>query len=567
MKKFIYVFQLFLIFSLLLSFNFNDEKPRRFTKPLDEEANERGLSPRSFMDYVPPYSGSSFENYNISRDSAPQNETSVKISRKDPNRVVAAWRDFRTGVNPANRKVGYSYSSDGGMTWSVSALLDSTLLPGFPRNSDPVVAVDSAGNFYITVICIGNTGALAVYKSTDGGVTFPQAYLIADTGSEDKEWMDTDRTPGSPFYNTLYISWTRFSLVTGIKLTKSTNGGVNWTNPVSVSDVTNGVQGSDVAVGLDGEVYVTWLDGTAFDDVVKFDKSVDGGDTFGNDKSIAQGPSPNIPISSSGVTFPSLAVDISGGPRNGYLYVAFCDARNGDPDIFLTHSSNRGDNWSSPVRVNDDSVGNGKLQCWPSIEVNDSGNIAILFFDSRNTSSNNIVEAFVAHSTDGGLTFTNFQLSSQPTPTNQPNTAIRFGDYITIDYYRDMIVPVWTDERAGGFNMECYTAIVSTPVGIHSVSDQVPDNFELYQNYPNPFNPSTVIKYNIPAGVNNNGLVQLKVYDVLGNEVATLVNEKQNPGSYEIQFSGDKYNLSSGIYFYTLRAQDFLFTKKMILVK
>ncbi|MEO8664976.1 MAG: T9SS type A sorting domain-containing protein [Ignavibacteria bacterium] len=536
-------------------------KNKRFSKPHEEEAEENGTIVNTFTDFVPVYSSSVFINNNISRDSFPQNETSVKISRKDPNRVVAAWRDFRQGVNPANRRVGYSYSSDGGNSWSISKLLDSTLLPGFFRNSDPVVGIDTAGNFYIGVICIGSTGALAIYRSTDGGITFPDAYLIANDGSEDKEYIATDLTPGSPYYNTLYMSWTRFSGNTGIKLTKSTNAGVNWTSAVDINDPGNEGQGSDPAVGPNGDIYVTWVGGTFSEDYIYFDRSTDGGATFGTDKIISQEATPSIPISSSGVTFPSIETDITGGARNGYIYLTWCDARNGDPDIFISRSTNLGTNWSAPLRVNDDAIGNGKLQCWPWIGVNDSGNISIIYYDSRNTTSNTTVEAYLAHSTDGGTTFANYKLSTQPTPTNQPNTAIRFGDYIGIDYYKNRIVPVWTDERAGGFNSEAYSAIVSTPVNINTISNYRPERFELNQNYPNPFNPQTIIGYSLTSGND----VSIKIYNSLGNEVATLVDQKQSAGKYEVEWNASGF--PTGIYFYKLITPDFIETKKMILLK
>jgi photosystem II stability/assembly factor-like uncharacterized protein len=91
-------------------------------------------------------------------------------------------------------------------------------------------------------------------------------------------------------------------------------------------------------------------------------------------------------------------------------------------------------------------------------------------------------------------------------------------------------------------------------------------DFQLFQNYPNPFNPSTKIKYTIPSvGTSIMKFVQLKVYDVLGNEVALLVNEEKPAGSYEVKF--ESANLASGIYFYTLIAGRFTETKKMILLK
>lgn len=87
------------------------------------------------------------------------------------------------------------------------------------------------------------------------------------------------------------------------------------------------------------------------------------------------------------------------------------------------------------------------------------------------------------------------------------------------------------------------------------------------QNYPNPFNPSTIIQYAVSSPENRTGaqLVTLKVFDVLGKEIATLVNDEKTPGNYEIEFNGQ--NLASGMYYYRLRAGDYVETKKMVLMK
>lgn len=94
-----------------------------------------------------------------------------------------------------------------------------------------------------------------------------------------------------------------------------------------------------------------------------------------------------------------------------------------------------------------------------------------------------------------------------------------------------------------------------------SVEIGVPDRFELAQNYPNPFNPNTVISYQLPVS----GFVSLKVFDLLGNEVTTLVNEYKPAGMYEVEF--DASVLTSGVYFYVLRAGEYTQTKKMILLR
>ena len=98
-------------------------------------------------------------------------------------------------------------------------------------------------------------------------------------------------------------------------------------------------------------------------------------------------------------------------------------------------------------------------------------------------------------------------------------------------------------------------------VGNRTVQAMIPAVFSLEQNYPNPFNPSTSIKFNIPKQSN----VKLVIYDVIGKEVATLVNEMKQPGSYEAVFNGD--NFASGVYFYRLEAGNFTDVKKMVLIK
>ncbi len=142
-----------------------------------------------------------------------------------------------------------------------------------------------------------------------------------------------------------------------------------------------------------------------------------------------------------------------------------------------------------------------------------------------------------------------------------PNAYIGNTYQNEINYLKNWIVSRfnWMDEE---LNSILYTENEST---------EQPNTFTLYQNYPNPFNPTTNIKYTIPSNVKGQmSNVSLKVYDVLGNEIATLVNEEKQPGVYEVEFnnhSDEGQNLSSGIYFYQLKAGNFSETKKMIKLK
>ena len=99
------------------------------------------------------------------------------------------------------------------------------------------------------------------------------------------------------------------------------------------------------------------------------------------------------------------------------------------------------------------------------------------------------------------------------------------------------------------------------PVGINQISSSVPEKFELYNNYPNPFNPNTTIKFDIARSQ----FVKLVVYNLLGEQVSSLVNQNMTPGSYSVDF--DASSLSSGMYFYRIESQGFAQTKRMVLVK
>uniref|UniRef100_A0A832G864 ScyD/ScyE family protein n=1 Tax=Ignavibacterium album TaxID=591197 RepID=A0A832G864_9BACT len=111
------------------------------------------------------------------------------------------------------------------------------------------------------------------------------------------------------------------------------------------------------------------------------------------------------------------------------------------------------------------------------------------------------------------------------------------------------------------FSQDNILKVTNLPTDVEDENNSVVNNFSLEQNYPNPFNPSTSIQYRLSSLSN----VSLKIYDILGNEVATLVNEEKPAGVYEVNFNAS--GLSSGIYFYKLQAGSFMDTKKMILMK
>jgi len=173
-------------------------------------------------------------------------------------------------------------------------------------------------------------------------------------------------------------------------------------------------------------------------------------------------------------------------------------------------------------------------------------------------------EIYYKNSSNGGTIW-----SSDIRLTNDPGNA--FNSSISI--YDSILHVLWTDNRDGNFEIYYKRDPTGNPVGIININSEIPKEYKLSQNYPNPFNPATKIRFSLPNPSEGGAInAQLVIFDILGREVATLVNEQLKPGTYEVDFDGTK--LTSGIYFYVLKTDastplstGFTATKKMLMVK
>jgi hypothetical protein len=148
--------------------------------------------------------------------------------------------------------------------------------------------------------------------------------------------------------------------------------------------------------------------------------------------------------------------------------------------------------------------------------------------------------------------------------------GINRGTKIIVTGVDEVLSGGFGSRLAGSYEIFDYILIkYSNNVGINKQNGQIPKEYILYQNYPNPFNPTTKIRFEVPngfpTGTFGNDIVVLKVYDITGRDVQTLVNESLQPGTYEVSFDGS--GLNSGVYFYKLTAGDYSRTKKMVLIK
>ena len=204
---------------------------------------------------------------------------------------------------------------------------------------------------------------------------------------------------------------------------------------------------------------------------------------------------------------------------------------------------------------------------------------AVSNFDSLFIGHNNVAHYFIGQMDELSIwnkALTSAQIFTLTTDTLGPayysTTDSGLVGYWRFDQYEDLGIngggvddirdlSVWGNHGDSEGNPQL---VPSGILSIKFLNQNSPKEFALFQNYPNPFNPTTNIRFAIPK----TGFTILKVYDVLGKEIATLVNEKLTAGSYEVEFNGnDRHILSSGAYFYRLEAGDYAETRKMLLIK
>ncbi len=457
--------------------------------------------------------------------------------------------------------VGYSgtiiYTTDGGDTWSVGASNFSSQL-----NSVSYKTVDSAYAF-------GDNGI--VLLTTDGGSTWNE--ISSGVRSWFESMFFTDKNTG-------------FVVGRGddgkAQILKTTNGGETWV--INFEDFKSFTFNSIYFVDKDTGYAAGEFEGGFF-------KTTDGGNSW--NKSSLQGYQEFKQI---------LFTDANTGYAVGG-YAALKTTNAGATwDTMNTNSASNISSVSFPSKDVGYIGGDGVIKTtnggedWASLSLQPSFSIiASIFFINENKGFC-VYGGTVAKTTDGGNTWDETTLSTLDDFYCVSFIDSSTGFIIGLNYYGSSS-PIYkttdggdtwtlmnnaptsntlksiffTDTNTGYLAGYAGTILKTTNAGeITSVKiskrKSSPVDFMLYQNYPNPFNPTTKIKYSIPSvGTSLMKFLQLKVYNILGREIATLVNKQQPPGNYEVEFDASK--LSSGVYFYRLTTGSFVETKKMILLK
>ena len=418
-----------------------------------------------------------------------QSELSVDVHPLDEN-IIFASANATNWPFTTIWGTGVYWSLDGAANW---VGFDN---PPFGVNSgDPVSVIGVNGNFYENYIT--NPGGQGIAVSTNSGTNWTTHTVAPNPGSlADKNHMMVDKTVSSPYVNRLYVSWTDFGGANNndVVIRYSTNVGSSWSSSINLGGSLNAgshTQGVNVQTATNGDVYAAYAIYDAWpggEDAIGFSKSTDGGVTWSSARiysAVNFGIRGSLkPTQIRVASFPSMAVDRSGGANDGTIYITW-PQRNvtpagSDPDIVLIKSTDGGTTWSSPVRVNDDPLNNGKDQYYPWMTVDQtSGQAMIVFYDSRET-TNDSTGVWMATSVNGGTTWENFRVSDEnfrPKPISGLAGGYQ-GDYIGIAAHNDVAYPYWMDDRTG--NYQGWMSVVSfgPPCPVDPATNPAPTNGE-----------------------------------------------------------------------------------------
>ncbi|MEW6735538.1 MAG: hypothetical protein AB1489_29875 [Acidobacteriota bacterium] len=384
-----------------------------------------------------------------------QSESSIAVNG---NNVIISFNDSGGVELQGNMLIanisGYAFSTNGGNTFTHKRI---PLLPNSENGGDGVVEFGPNGEIYYAMLTlIGSKSIIGVAKSIDNGATFTTPVDASTTAGntedfQDKEWLTVDKGSSSSFKGNVYVSWTDFTnRGSFINFSRSTNNGTSFEPPITLSpkDDTFAVQGSMPVTAPNGDIYVFYLDsrsGIGINSV----KSTDGGKTFTAPRKITT----FIPIrpmtGGSGVrtnSFPSVAVD-----KNGSIHLTYAavspNAVGDRSDIFYILSTDGGNNFSTPRKLNDD--GTTTAQFLPTIAATADGKVGVKWWDRRNDPINNsLTDVYMAISTNGGKTFgKNFRITNHNWVFGPNSLNSYHGDYDDIDTDGTDFYLCWSDER------------------------------------------------------------------------------------------------------------------------
>ena len=389
--------------------------------------------------------------------SAPElrgNEPGIAVNPRNPAQIVGVFQGPARAV----------YSTDSGATFKMA---EGTIPPDWRSAGDVSVTFDNQGAAYLSYLVFDRLGSTSywrhgagrngiyVRRSPDGGATWerePSPVRVWYNGNEpgmqyeDMPRIFADNSPKSPHLGSLYIGWIEWQIDKSIMLfSRSSDHGKTWSPPIRIStqagmprDDNGDVVGFHGVVDADGTIYAVWNWGLN----IVMATSRDGGKTFAPSRVVQQVGAPYfggtgaVPGLGRVFGFPQVGV------HRNYVYVAWSDFRNGDIDVFVAASHDKGRTWSAPVRATTDSLHSGRDQFFQFLAVDPmSGDVYMQFYDRRDDPADRKTAFTLARSTDGGRMFTNYAWTDA---AFEGRNAF-LGDYTWLTAYDGRVYGIWAE--------------------------------------------------------------------------------------------------------------------------
>jgi len=484
--------------------------------------------------------------FRVYPDTVTQVETTIAVHPLNPMIVAGA---AVTDVYPGGYTTGVYLSTNGGLNWSGKNAIKDSLGGIITTVGNPKLIIDKNGIFILSYIAPNPLGGIAfkvgVSYSTNNGSFWSKTIYIPGVDTADKSIIATDDVVSSPYYGRSYVVYNDRK---GILFSSTSNGGKDWTIAKKISPAINYIRtGAFVSVGQSGEIYVTWPYLKDSQKYIGFGKSTNGGTSWdSSDTAIPVFPlKTDFRVNLNLVKLnglPNSAVDNSGGVRNGWIYIVSCERINANTpatdscDIVIRCSTNRGATWPIKYKVNQDAGPSLKYQIFPSISVDKSGGINVLYYDTRNTVTNDSFQVYMSRSTNGGLTFTDnlitnykFKLKQMVSSKWLFGIPSYIGTGISIASSANKIFPFWYDNTVSN-EYQAFTSVID--IKQSSSIKLIPEG--LYNSFSGKLNLKDSVKFYL----RNNTSPYVIIDSAFGKIDSVIFNAEVN---FENASSGNYY--------------------------
>lgn len=506
--------------------------------------------------FILGYNVGNTQNQNLSNEIVFDGEPYIVVNPNNSQHIVVAWLGFKLG---AKTVIKTRTSFDAGQTWSQK--IDIPHFVSTYQSADPSLAFDNNGNVFLAYVDFSPTtqGSVFVTKSTDGGLTWGTPVEVINVNSDgaqkpiDRPWMAVDisggindgniyvttMTPGTfgpipPPYNPYFIH--------------STDGGVSF-EPWRHMDTTNWLAGNFIplpmptpCVGADGTFHAIYPSLVLTQNLMPqyiLASSNSAGATFNYNSALNITQSDTNSLTKKGYT---LTADPS--DANHLLFV-YPDISNGDLDVFMIESFDKGLNWTNPIRINDDPIANNRIQDLIWVDFDHDGDVIITWRDRRNANDSTYQVSSEIYGAVRWKDSTSFSSNFAITDTSVTYNTIlanNGNDFMSVDMINDTAYVVWGDTRNGFLNIWFQQLDLRT--GTTSVKD-LENDIAFISVYPNPSKEKIAIN----LGKNELQNASLKLIDIAGNIVLKQKVMQQkvhlnlsaySSGTYFVQFSNNK---------------------------